>query len=615
MKNPYSDARLLYHNPEAFGEHSDAGKKQPESLQNVPTNQRSEGLKKQIERANAERKDHNAEVASADEKVTKEQTMQETSSMIDGIIKREEANIHTIQKHKVTSGWFGKFNRLLTGSDPYAIDTDGGKKIIATMQFAKQLLEEAKTALTDKEQRELMNAARRMCGLSEVDANYQEIGGVTDMGVNRTVQDQGERYKTEQEAITVSRDVAVTAIVTGATLGTGTVLGAGAKGVQTVGAAVRGGATMGGTIAGMESGAKNIDDVQRGEKTIGEAAQATAIDTTKGAAGGGLFGGIFSAGGKLMKSGLEKFRPKNPEPTSAPLPEWVQKARTAEKIVQSKQAPSLGKIPNAPVERIKAPTLDDLVRESTAQTVKPLSQTPVPNPQAVILQKGEKVWLTEAHMNAKGSSLPRGQYTVVEQSGKPFIYDRNAKQLIEINDTLRMKLAPVQRAQAEAVQALQKNDGWKLHLNFDADNPQIRKEVDTVLGELKAKGIIPEYKIGHGGGAAAGAPGKEATVYVGNGKTAKDVARYLEERLGKSLKTPAGDTITDDVNLTDKVMGRFDLRGDSEFTQYGSRGVPYKFDSAFRTGAEIKADVAEAARKEADQILQKRYGDFYSGAL
>lgn len=153
--------------------------------------------------------------------------------------------------------------------------------------------------------------------------------------------------------------------------------------------------------------------------------------------------------------------------------------------------------------------------------------------------------------------------------------------------------------------------GWKLHLNFDADNHATTHQIQTYLEQLQANGEITVYKLGKGGGKKSGAPGKEATVYVGPKDKAVAVATSIEENIGVLLDTPEGDTLIDDTPLTAKIMARFDIgRHDPDFHQYGAEGVPY-----------LNHDMDPFNRKErrvalanAEAVLRERYGEYYTGS-
>lgn len=128
------------------------------------------------------------------------------------------------------------------------------------------------------------------------------------------------------------------------------------------------------------------------------------------------------------------------------------------------------------------------------------------------------------------------------------------------------------------IDKLARGDGWKLHLNFDPEDAAKSASVSDLLTSLKEQGSIAGFKIGHGGGKAAGAPGKEATVYVGPCDQAAYVAHSVGALLEPVLDAPEGDTLEDDTPFTEKVVGRFDVgsnRGDLDFLQYGWQGVPF----------------------------------------
>ncbi|MDQ5885706.1 MAG: hypothetical protein QG628_103 [Patescibacteria group bacterium] len=164
--------------------------------------------------------------------------------------------------------------------------------------------------------------------------------------------------------------------------------------------------------------------------------------------------------------------------------------------------------------------------------------------------------------------------------------------------------------------------GWKLHLNFDAENIQTVSTVRTFLKVLKDHDAITTFKIGEGGGKEYDAPGKEATVYVGHRDKASMVAQAIEESLASILIDPEGDTITDDIEFMPHVMGRFEVGGlDPEFHQYGAKGHPLP-RTAIRDlifSSELKSDLT--ARQKfiseqtaiADTVLRDRYGVFYTG--
>jgi hypothetical protein len=174
---------------------------------------------------------------------------------------------------------------------------------------------------------------------------------------------------------------------------------------------------------------------------------------------------------------------------------------------------------------------------------------------------------------------------------------------------------------AAAVQELKvRGKGWKLHLNFDASDDAVTKEVDRRLKRLFPRYTIGEgggkrYKIGEGGGKKSGAVGKEATVYVGPKDDADAAARTIEHELDDLLLMPARDALKSDTKFTERVMGRFEVAyADSDFHHtYSVHGVPVLWKDARNQWRESdrrpEPELVEAAR----QLLISRYGTFYTG--
>ena len=157
-----------------------------------------------------------------------------------------------------------------------------------------------------------------------------------------------------------------------------------------------------------------------------------------------------------------------------------------------------------------------------------------------------------------------------------------------------------------------KGKGWKLHLNFDAEDEAKTSSVVDLLTAMEELDMVSAYKIGRGGGKKAGAPGKEATVYVGHRDKTMLVAGVIEDMLGSALDLPEGDTLVDDTEFTPKVMGRFELtRLDPDFMQYGFQGTPYLLRDYDRYAA-VKIPSAEKVHHATD-LLTQRYGEFYIG--
>lgn len=315
-------------------------------------------------------------------------------------------------------------------------------------------------------------------------------------------------------------------------------------------------------------------------------------------------------------SSVAPVQPTAPR-TPPPLPPPPRSA-----AIHPKQQPITSKKPietptsSAVNKKIEIRSVEELDRTLKQQKVPaPKRSFPQANPEAIRYETGTKVWLTSAvpgeshvglcHIVKTGNTL---QLSVPGNSGT-----ENGK-LILLTPVVRSKLAPVRDLQTEAVNSLDKKGGWKLHLNFDPGNPKVTEKVNRVLKELETRGIIPNFKIGHGGGAADGQPGKEATVYVGDGSKTKSVVSYLEHALSDVLLPPTQQVLQDDAILGPKIVGRFDVNGDYYFHQYGSKGISFTNKDSVRVNNQ-KIMKPEVARENADRILRERYGRFYSGGF
>lgn len=151
--------------------------------------------------------------------------------------------------------------------------------------------------------------------------------------------------------------------------------------------------------------------------------------------------------------------------------------------------------------------------------------------------------------------------------------------------------------------------GWKLHLNFDPNDPKNVAAVEVYLSQTDPR-LVRGFKIGRNGGQS----GKEATVYIGSKDQATKVAKEIEEGLGNILREPEGDGLKSDIVFTPKVIGRFDIsRFDPDFIQYGFRGFPMlKVDANNMLWAREKYSPEEASQR-ANRVLIERYGTFYIG--
>lgn len=156
--------------------------------------------------------------------------------------------------------------------------------------------------------------------------------------------------------------------------------------------------------------------------------------------------------------------------------------------------------------------------------------------------------------------------------------------------------------------------GWKLHLNFDPQNLELARLVTDQLEELKEDGQIAKFKLGNGGGAEDGAPGKEATIYIGPFDKAVRVTTQIESKLGTHLTDPEGDALIDDTPFTSKIMARFDIGGtrlgrDPDFHQYGANGVPY----LNKDMDPFNKKPRNIAITNATEVLNHRYGAYFMG--
>lgn len=149
--------------------------------------------------------------------------------------------------------------------------------------------------------------------------------------------------------------------------------------------------------------------------------------------------------------------------------------------------------------------------------------------------------------------------------------------------------------------------GWKLHLATD--------QTEEVSKSLKEMGL--SHKVGKN----SGQEGKDITVYIGDKDKADVTSQNISSKLGHLLKEPHGDTLTDDVQLADKVMGRFEISQiDNDFNQYGAKGFPIlneDISNHILTNKNLPKEEKEKLKKEydakADAILKERYGAFYTG--
>jgi len=189
---------------------------------------------------------------------------------------------------------------------------------------------------------------------------------------------------------------------------------------------------------------------------------------------------------------------------------------------------------------------------------------------------------------------------------------------------LSPSLGPIPPPDPEALRRAESTigQGWKLHLNFDPDQPRIVAAIEGFLQIIQDRKIVDAYKIGEGGGKNADAAlGKEATVAVGSLDRSLEVARLLESELGAYLLPQADDVLIDDVPLSPRglVWGRFDVRYADDHQIYGE-GVPYlkedvaslTFDPAWN---KHNSPTNEELRDRAAAYDIATYGTFFNGSV
>ncbi len=170
---------------------------------------------------------------------------------------------------------------------------------------------------------------------------------------------------------------------------------------------------------------------------------------------------------------------------------------------------------------------------------------------------------------------------------------------------------PVKTEKLKFEEIANKGYGWKLHLNFDAEDPVKVQIVGDFLTGMKEQRAIFDFKVGEGGGKESDAPGKEATIYIGHRDKAKAIAPAIEQALDGMLDEPEGDTLTSDITFTKKISGRFDIgSSNDEFSGHGRRP---NLRRAVRSWYE--AELAEKSEEDfTESLLSKRYGKFYTGS-
>lgn len=162
--------------------------------------------------------------------------------------------------------------------------------------------------------------------------------------------------------------------------------------------------------------------------------------------------------------------------------------------------------------------------------------------------------------------------------------------------------------------------GWKLHLNFDVNNPFAAEKVKNLLQAMRHAGQVANFKVGDAGDQE----GKSATIYIGHRDKASFLAGVLRQQIGDVLIPASGDALRDDMSFVEKdgrplVVGRFDIGGkiDDDVQQYGTAGIPYlKADAsgnAFNRTDSLGGLTADQKIQRSTQLLTSRYGSFFTG--
>ncbi len=232
---------------------------------------------------------------------------------------------------------------------------------------------------------------------------------------------------------------------------------------------------------------------------------------------------------------------------------------------------------------------------------------PVPPPEtpnaAPQLSDGTEPWWTAATRSDEEPEAPEWRNTDgTENDGEPKLKGNEL-----LPDDSDEESAETQRW----LDLEEKGIGWKLHLNFDRQDPETTGLVESLLSELQESGEIAQWKVGDAGDDS---PGKEGTVYVGPADKALGVAELVDKRLGSVLKEPEGDVLAHDVPIVGKVHGRFDVQRDSDddFRQWGADGLPFlKTDIRLYGGGADQAQSIQNAR----EVLEARYGEYFTGTL
>jgi hypothetical protein len=136
---------------------------------------------------------------------------------ITDLITSEKTNIKIAIDYRKDSGWFGALSRGLTKSDPYEIEIINSRRKVATMQdIVIPMIQEAEVAL-NSEPPDITLARKKLEAATEIQQRTTAVD--TDQS----------HFEVEQEALSVTENVSIAAILTLPTLGVGGMAAGGTK--------------------------------------------------------------------------------------------------------------------------------------------------------------------------------------------------------------------------------------------------------------------------------------------------------------------------------------------------------------------------------------------------
>ncbi|MEI8045411.1 MAG: hypothetical protein WCL11_28640, partial [Verrucomicrobiota bacterium] len=196
----------------------------------------------------------------------KEAAVREVVERIDSLIHTENIIIKSKEQDRDSGGLFGKFHRLVTTSDPFAIDISRGKNVIESAEHVRTFLTEAMGQADPAKSAELINQARRVLGMREITNDFNDTGkGPQSLGMNKVDFD-SQHFVVEEKAIEASGDAAETGLdIVGvvATMGASAAVKAGVKvaleqGLKQAGKAAAKEAVRAAVEHGIEAGVEQV---------------------------------------------------------------------------------------------------------------------------------------------------------------------------------------------------------------------------------------------------------------------------------------------------------------------------------------------------------------------